>query len=320
MNQLGSFVSNSGGTNYSVQPHIKAPRFDDMGIVLQHQLSGSVSIEGGFIFRELHHDWQAIDIARVGSLFTAPVAKVIPGPNDGCVGAPGSFDCSSGDQTGAQAVTIWDIPKNQIVPSVLQYQTPPGNNSVYRNLEFTINKRLSNRFTAVGSVYWTSSSLHNSGGAAGIATNPNSAVNNAYTVTNWTSHVTGTYEGPWGINISPVLRMQSGAPIGRTYSVTGLDVGTVTYQVPPIGAYRASNVYDFDVRFEREFRIKERIRIKADFDLFNVTNSNANETVNSTTTIRSVTVNGTAYQFPGFISPTTVLPPRIFRIGCRIMF
>lgn len=316
LSQLGAFVSNSGGTNYSVQPHIKAPRFDDMGAVLQHQLTNSISIEGGFIFRELHHDWQAVDIGRIGSLYTLPVTKVIPGPNDGCVGAPGSFNCSSGDQTGAQTVTVWDIPKNEIVPSVLQYQTPPGNNSIYRNFEITINKRLSNRFTAVGSFYWTSSSLHN----GGVATNPNAAVNDAYTISNWTSHVTGTYLGPWGINISPVLRMQSGAPIGRTYPVTGLDVGTVTYQIAPIGAYRASDVYDFDVRFEKEFVVKERIHIKADFDLFNVFNSNADEAVNSTTTIRSVTVNNEAYQFPGFLSPSTILPPRIVRIGARFMF
>jgi hypothetical protein len=113
LNQLGSLVSNSGGTNYSVEPHIKAPQFDDMGIVLQHQLSDSLSVEGGFIFRELRHDWQAVDIARVAGLYTLPVTKVIPGPNDGCVGAPGSFNCSSGDQTGDQTVTVWDIPKKR---------------------------------------------------------------------------------------------------------------------------------------------------------------------------------------------------------------
>jgi hypothetical protein len=108
--------------------------------------------------------------------------------------------------------------------------------------------------------------------------------------------------------------------IGRAYSVTGLDVGTVTYQIAPIGAYRASDVYDFDVRFEKEFHIKERIRVKADFDLFNVFNSNANEAVNSTTTIRSVGVNGVSYEFPGFLSPSAILPTRIVRIGGRFMF
>jgi hypothetical protein len=304
--QLGAFVSNTGGTSSGVQPHIKAPRFDDMGIVLQHQLTNSLSIEGGFIFRELHHDWQRVDITRVNGLYSVPFVATVPGPNDGV----------NGDNTGLQQVTLYDIPKAQLTPSVLQYQTPPGNNNIYRNWELTVNKRLSNHFTAVGSFYWTKASYPN----GGVATNPNTLINNGVSITNWTSHVTGTYELPWGFRISPVARMQSGTPLGRTYNVSGLNSGTVALQADPVGAYRSQDLFVFDTRLEKQFRIHERFRINADLDLFNILNSNADNAQSSTTGVKSVVVAGTKYQYPTFLSPTTILPPRVMRLGVRFMF
>ncbi len=304
--QLGAFVSNSGGVTSGVQPHIKAPRFDDMGIVLQHQLSNSLSIEAGFIFRELHHDWQRVDIARVNSLYTVPVTVNVPGPNDGV----------NGDNSGARQLTLWDIPKSQLVPSVLQYQTPPGNNSMFRNWELTVNKRMSGHFMFVGSFYWTSSSYPN----GGIATNINTAINNKVSVTTWTSHVTGTYQGPWGIRISPVARMQSGTPLGRTYNVTGLASGTLNLQVDPIGMYRSQDLFVFDTRIEKQFHIRERARVNLDFDAFNIFNSNADNAQSSATGVKSVVIDGARYQYPTFLSATTILPPRVFRLGVRFLF
>src|SRR6201999_1371436 len=175
----------------------------------------TMSIRGGFVFRELHHDFETINLGLPASAFTIPVVANVHGPAYGI----------NGNTSDVQQVVLMDAPKSAIGPTVNEYATPDGNNSVYRNLEFTITKRLSNHFTAVGNFYWT----HTTTQRYGVATNFDQAINNYESFSNWTSHIDGTYFAPWGIMISPVLRMQSGAPILETYSVTGLNVGTQTY-------------------------------------------------------------------------------------------
>ena len=99
-NQIGSFVSNAGTTSVSVQPHIRAPLYDDAGVVIERQITNSLSIRTGFIYRSLKHNWQTVDIGRPGSLFTVPVTKVDPG-------VTGVASSSS------NTITLYDIPKGQ---------------------------------------------------------------------------------------------------------------------------------------------------------------------------------------------------------------
>jgi hypothetical protein len=230
-------------------------------------------------------------------------------------------------------LTMHDVPKNEITPSLNQISSPSGNNYLYRNLELTINKRLSQHFTAVADFYWTYTTASiqsvSSAGAptAGVATNPDQLINNGESYSSWTSHVTGTYLAPWGIEISPVLRMQEGAPLLETYAVTGLNIGTQYVPLAPYGAYRDPNLYVFDLRFQKNLKFHERYRLSLYFDLFNLFNSN-NANVESPVVARKSTVvnvvgnpdYGQKVLYEGFLSPTTILPPRIFRIGARFSF
>ena len=270
ISQIGSIVgSPTVAQGATVSPNLKDERVDDMGLVIQHQLSNTLSIEGGFIFRELHHAWETINEALPASLFTLPVQKAVPATWD-----------ANGNVLTTNNVTLYDVPKNLIAASQNQFSSPAGNNYIYRNFEFTINKRLSQRFTAVGSFYWTHTtgpiqSVSSTGTiTTGVATNPDQLINSGESYSSWTSHVTGTYFAPWGILISPVLRMQEGAPLLETYAVTGLNIGTVGIPLAPYGAFRDPDLYVFDMRFQKDIKIKERYRISLMFDLFNLFNSN----------------------------------------------
>jgi len=307
LNQLGPIVGSPKiAQGSTVQPHLKDARFDDMGAVIEHQLTNNLSIRAGFIFREMHHDFQTINLALPASLYTIPVSVKVPGPLYGLNGNTSDF----------QMMTLWDVPKNLIGPTRNQYSSPDGNNSVYRNFEFTINKRLSQRFTTVANFYWT----HTTNGNGGVAIDPNGLIGNHQSYSDWTAHVDATYRGPWGISISPVLRMQAGAPLGRTYSVTGLNIGTYTLQVDPVGTYRSDDLFVFDTRVQKQFRFRERWRVDLFFDAFDILNSNAQNAESSATAVKSTSVNGQTVQYQGFLSPTTILPPRIFRIGGRFSF
>lgn len=325
LNQLGPIVGtpNVAQAN-TIDPKLRDPRFDDMGAIIQHQLSNTLSIRGGFIFREMRHDFQTINLAQPASLFTLPVQVQINGPAYGL----------NGNTTDFQKITVWDIPKAQLpASSQNQYSSPDGNNAIYRNFEFTINKRLSRRFMAVGNFYWTRTtntiaSMSSGGGASnGVATNPNGLINNRQSYTEWTSHLTGTYEGPWGVRISPTLRMQQGAPVIQTAPVTGLNIGTIYIPVTPTGTFRSPDLYIFDTRLEKQFTFRERFRLNAFFDAFNIFNSNAANANSGVISVKKTIINapgnpanGQTVTYQGFMSPTTILPPRVFRIGARFSF
>ncbi|SPF42052.1 conserved hypothetical protein [Candidatus Sulfopaludibacter sp. SbA4] len=314
VSQLGAIVGSPKiAQGSSVQPHLQDGRFDDIGVVIEHQLTNTLSIRGGFIFREMHHDFQTINLALPAGDYTIPVQVKVPGLGYGLNGNTSDF----------QTITMWDVPKNLIGPTQNRYSSPAGNNSVYRNIEITVNKRLSNRFTAVANFYWT----HTTTGNGGVAVDPDTLINNHESYSDWTAHFDATYRGPWGIDISPVLRMQAGTALGRTYNVTGLNIGTFNLLVDPVGTYRQDDLYVFDTRIEKQLRFRERFRLNVFLDAFNILNSNAANAQSSATGIKSTFINiagnpayGQTVQYQGFLSPTTILPPRIFRVGARFMF
>jgi hypothetical protein len=322
-NQLGPIVgSPSVAQGSSVQPGLKDERFDDMGVILQHQLTNTVSVEGGFIFRELHFSPETINLALPANLFTVATPEAVPATWD-----------AQGNVLTTRTVTMYDVPKNLIGPSQNQISSPNSNTQIFRNLEFTINKRLSSKFMAVGSFYWTHTSsniqsIASSGTITnGVATNPDQAINNGQSYNQWVSHVDGSYDAPWGIRISPVLRMQKGAPLTPTYAVTGLNIGTFYLPLSPTGQVYTPDLYVFDLRFEKNLKFKERYRVSVFADIFNLFNSNTANAETSIVSQKKTTINiagnsanGQTVFYEGFGSPTTILPPRILRIGARFSF
>jgi hypothetical protein len=277
-NELGSFVSNSGG-GASVAPGIQNPQVDDAGIFVERQISDDVSIRAGFVNRTVSHNWQKMDVARTANLYTQAVQAYDPGPD----GVKGTSDDKSN-------VTVYDIPTGVTVPaSQYQYQTPAGNNSDYKNYEVTVNKRFASRWSAVGTFYYT----FNHYLANGVPTNPNMAINDDVHTTDWTAHIIATYAMRWGIQVSPILRGQSGTAMGRVL---------------------------FDTRIQKQFKIGERVRLDGFFDAFNILNSNANQTEDNTTGVKTATVVGVNYSYQRFLSPTSIMPPRVFRVGARFSF
>jgi hypothetical protein len=191
----------------------------------------------------------------------------------------------------------------------------PGYEGDYKTLEFTANKRYSHRWTmnASFSYTWTAefgnTYFSNRFGTAqanfslfgSYPTTPNEPTFNEFT--SWNAKVTGSYDAPYGLRISPVLRMQSGAPYGRYISVT-MNYGSQAILVEPIGTRRQDTVATADFRVEKQLRFATRARAGLFFDLCNALNSNTAVNINW----RS----GAASE-----KATTVLPPRIAKFGLK---
>ena len=96
--------------------------------------------------------------------------------------------------------------------------------------------------------------------------------------------------------------------------------GTLSDLVDPVGSYRTDNVWLFDTRLQKQFKLGEHVRVDGFFDAFNILNSNANQTQDNTTGVKAATVAGVSYSYQRFLSPTSILPPRVFRLGMRFSF
>jgi hypothetical protein len=177
---------------------------------------------------------------------------------------------------------------------------------------------MSNRWSLLATFSFTKS-YDNSGTYFGqrVRTNtlvltPNDMINTddgRYAFTTWTAKLHGTYEAAYGVKLTPILRYQSGQPIGRVFVASrGLNYSTsVTVLAEPVGTQRQDDIAIFDVRAEKVFSLPRSLKVSGFLDLFNLFNSNAEQNTSYNS--------GSSY-----LRPLNIIPPRIARIGARITF
>jgi hypothetical protein len=237
---------------------------------------------------------QSFNIGRPASAYTLPYAFADVGPD----GISGTTDDITRTLYALPSALASQFPVNNLVMNV-------GNESRYKTVEASMSKRLSNRWSLQGGGSHTWSKEF-------FEVNTPNATSDAET-SRWDFKLSGTYEAPYGIRISPLLRHQAGANFARTISV-GAGIATAaggifsgTIDAEPRNARRHDNITVFDVRMEKSFALGRGLRLRGFFDLFNITNSNAVE-------VRTVAT-GTS-----FLRPTAILAPRTARLGARLSF
>ncbi len=324
--QLGAFLSNSGGTSNAIAPGIRDPYMADYNVFIEHEIVHNLVVRGGFVYRKLNHDWALVEVSRTLNLYTQPVTITDPGPN-GTLNKP---------------FTVWDIPSSVNLtnyPSIQEYESPNGNNSYFRNIDLSVTKRMSSNWSMTGGYLatWSNFPLNGSGpaeGSAGTATlpiNPNLLQYNDASTFIDSFKVFGTYNAKWGIVISPIYRFFLGTPEARWLAVSGLHVGSETIPLTPDDAYRTNNISIFDTRFEKRFTFKDHYQVGLFFDAFNIFNGNGDQnqdnvegTYNVATGVatytKSTVVSGSTILYDRFLSPQTIISPRIFRIGGKFTF
>ena len=133
-------------------------------------------------------------------------------------------------------------------------------------------------------------------------TNPNDRNLNDFT--NWNVKLSGTADAGWGLRVTPVLKLQGGAPYGRFISANLNYNSAQLILVEPSGTRRQDTVSVFDVRVEKQLRFADRARLGLFLDVYNVLNANTN-----------ININWRAGA--SFDKATTVLPPRIAKFGVK---
>ncbi len=92
-------------------------------------------------------------------------------------------------------------------------------------------------------------------------------------------------------------------------TASSLAVGSTSIPVTDASAYRTDNIFIFDTRVEKQFLFKDRYKVGLFFDAFNINNSNANQTQDATSGIRTLVKGDPSTNYSRFMSPTSVVPP-----------
>jgi hypothetical protein len=278
-----------------LDPNISAPYTHEASLWFERQLSDTMGMRAGFVYKTeddlIATSYQPL---RPAEAYTVPFTFV----DIGIDGIRGNADDKNITMYGFPTANAAQFPSTTIVSNVAQF-------SRYKTFEASMNKRYGNKWSAsLGGGYTMMHDFPN-----GFPQNPaQPGVDDRST---WNLKASGSYDAPWGIRLSPILRHQSGVNYARTLTIA-VPAGSAfsasgTAYAEPSNANREDNIWVFDVRAEKQFNAGSRLRVRAYVDAFNLTNSHASETISRAT--------GLGYQ-----KPALILAPRTARVGFRILF
>ena len=280
-----------------LDPNIKAPYTHEASGWIERQLSDTIGVRAGYVYKaeedliSLYIPTRGLDVfGRSGVPFTFVDLGV-----DGVRGTADDRPLSYVGLPSANAGSLF--PTTQVAMNLPQFAR-------YKTIETSLNKRYGSKWSAsLGGAYTWMTDFPN-----GFPQNPNQPGVEDRTV--WNFKASGSYDAPFGIRVSPVLRHQSGSNYARTTSIaypTGITGSGTTVYLEPMNANREDNVWVFDVRGEKTINFNARMRARLFVDFFNLTNSYASETISRAT--------GLGYQ-----RPAAILAPRTARVGVRFLF
>src|SRR5262249_39038366 len=232
-------------------------------------------VHAGFVWRRIDRLYQSDNLNRPISAFNVPVTIHDPGP-DGTLGASGPA---------IQALNL--NPANKDLPIVNLLHNTPGRDDFY-TIEIAANRRMSNGWSLNAS-YAYRWNRDNSNGYFGNnlrvndnVANPNDAINTdngRYDFGLWSAKINGSYDGPWGLRVTPAVRLQSGQPSARTFLATTMNYGSQRFLAEPFGTRHQDNIVLLDTRVERRLHIGKSRTVAGFIDVYNLTNSNAAQNI-----------------------------------------
>ena len=276
------------------------PYSDEMNIGVDHQLMRDFAVSVSYHRRQHRNGLGIVDLARPSTAYTA-ITRTYADP-----------------QRGAQTITVYSLDpalvksRDRVITNVALLE------SDYNGMQFSFNKRMSNRWQLLGGL---TLQKHQGFSHNGTYTNPgtNTDVNNPnyqlnrdgsaiFTDIPWSFNLSGSYQLPYDVQFSGRYQARAGDPLMRTITIAGLPQGSEGgVWVQPRGVDRTETVNKFlDVRVMKRFQIGAT-RLEGSVDVFNLLNGNhvlaQNEGIGTT-----------------LGRPSRILAPRIVRLGATLHF
>jgi hypothetical protein len=299
----------------TVDPSAKIGRTREAIVGIQHELIPNLAIGLDYIYRKYDRGTTAYTIGFQPGAPGYPLSQIYSGPltfTDPVtgLGAPYYVVCQGCSRpSGVGDITM----------------TNP-NYQIYSGVDLTLNKRFSNRWQMQA--------------AMTVQTNPNYYPTGSTTFVNPTGRefregyfatdgpgrylfkLNGSYQLPWEITVAGDLNITDGAIRNRTINGPGSVYGgadangaatTISYSTlsfEPVGTTRFEPIKLLDLGLQKSFQLRGAAnRVKLMLDVFNLFNIN---------TITSFSSN--VVSLAGYVQPTAVVPPRVFRVGAGLTF
>ena len=290
----------------ALDPSLELPVVDEVGTWIERALPAGIGLRSGVVWRRERSQFTRQNANRPFEAFTVPVTIRDPGPD----GVPDTTDdggtlIAFDDLSGRQAANI--------------QRNVPGSSSAYWTWEVDATRRTRGRWSlgAGFSHTWNGDQATGYSGQAARSNQypltPNDLINTGtggrHEFTTWTATAHGTYDAPWDVRVTPVMRHQSGQPFGRTFTTSpgqlAYTTGAVTVLAEPIGSRRMDNITIVDLRVEKRLPLKGNRHMSGFLDVFNCFNANPEQNV--------IWSSGSS-----FLRPLSIVPPRIAQVGLTL--
>jgi hypothetical protein len=307
---------------------------DEYTIAMQHQLADRVSVNGGYYRRtfgnqtitdDLRYDANSYDYVCI----TAPSDPDLPGGGNYQV-------CGIPDLK--QSVFALGQPANSLIRFSEDFG---GETNMYQGFDINLESRFRNGAFLRGGIAATSRTLDNcnllQAGTDAVPAGSNEIYADGTTGCHREypyrpdAKFSGSYTLPWDVQLAGTYQFSRGVQTGGAGpSITAAWAVTNAVATQQLGRnwqsgaasrtvaliregqdYGKYNLNQLDMKLAKNFRV-EKVRIRVDFDLYNVFNSSWPYTV---TTTYSTSPTTSAY-----LRPTNVLQNRFFKLGGHISF
>ena len=289
----------------SLDPALELPVLDEVGAWIERELPAGIGLRSGVVWRRERSQFTRQNANQPYEAFTVPVTIRDPGPD----GVPGTIDDGG-------TFVAYDLPDLIGSQAANIQRNVPGSSSAYWTWEVDANRRTRGRWSlgAGFSYTWNGDQASGYSGQAARSNayplTPNDLINTGtggrHEFRAWTATAHGTYQAPWGVRVTPVLRHQSGQPFGRTFTTGELGyTSAVTVLAEPIGSRRMDNITIVDLRVEKRLLLKGNRHVSGFLDVFNCFNANPEQ--------NTIWSSGSS-----FLRPLSIVPPRIAQVGVTL--
>lgn len=299
LNELGPLVSKFVPRNNRLDPNLKNPFAEEVGLSYERELPAAMAFKAQYFYARYHDTVIPINTAIPPTAYL-PVSMLDPGP-DGIAG--------TGDD---RQITVYSVERPFVGGAAFLRTNFPGVQRRAHSLSFTVQKKLSTRWQLLASYAFNRVRETQ----AVDATDPNARINATGRADVDAPHdfkLVGSSLLPYDLQVSAQWQIHSGFPYDRQLQVFGLNQGQITILADPRGSYRHDTMSVLDTRIEKQVRLGGS-RLGLMFEGFNMLNSNASLDIGTTDLGRGTITGG---NFGQIIHPVSA---RTFRLGARFTF
>jgi hypothetical protein len=288
-------------TPTTVDPNLKDSYTDEYTFGAEQEIAGDLRGYATFVRKAQKNTWGRYDRLRTQSSYT-PVKVVDPGPD---------FFHSTDDRI----ITVYEtgVPPD----STDFYLTNKPIGDTYDTIEVGVIKRMSDHWQLTSGFDWTRRNLNSV-----FSEDPNTVAwnSNNTDTTGWTFKASGSYVFRWGVLGAFSYNAMKGEPYGRFFTVTQdyltladpkrttpLVQGNMTITAEKAGTYYLPAINLISLRAQKEFVIRDTLKLHLMVNFFNLTGARTVIGVNQTT--------------GGYFNlPTVLLGDRVVRFSSRFTF